>query len=61
VTDGCFYGNKGIFRVAPRLELEELLVPFRIEAIFQHNVVSDSAGWKILKRQKEDLTKFFLQ
>jgi hypothetical protein len=40
VTDGCFYGNKGIFRVAPRLELEKLLVPFRIEAIFQHKVWS---------------------
>ena len=40
MTDGCFYGNKGIFRVAPRLELEKLFVPFRIEAIFQHKVWS---------------------
>jgi hypothetical protein len=32
VTDGCFYGNKGMFRVAPPLELKKL------EAIFQHKV-----------------------
>ena len=38
VTDGCFYGNKGMFRVAPPLELKKLLVPFRVEAIFQHKV-----------------------
>jgi len=31
VTDGCFYG-RGIFRVAPPLELEKL------ETIFQHKV-----------------------
>ena len=24
VTDGCFYGKKGIFRVAPPLELKQL-------------------------------------
>jgi len=24
VTDGCFYGNKGMFRVAPPLELKKL-------------------------------------
>jgi hypothetical protein len=33
VTDGCFYGNKGMFRVAPPLELKKL------EAIFQHTVL----------------------
>ena len=33
VTDGCFYGNKGMFRVAPPLELKKL------EAIFQHKVL----------------------
>jgi len=32
VTDGCFYGNKGMFRVAPPLELKKL------DAIFQHKV-----------------------
>ena len=32
VTDGCFYGNKGMFRVAPPLELKKL------EAIFQHKM-----------------------
>jgi hypothetical protein len=32
VTDGCFYGDKGMFRVAPPLELKKLL------AIFQHKV-----------------------
>jgi hypothetical protein len=32
MTDGCFYGNKGMFRVAPPLELKKL------EAIFQHKV-----------------------
>ena len=32
VTDGCFYGNKGMFRVASPLELKKL------EAIFQHKV-----------------------
>jgi hypothetical protein len=32
LTDGCFYGNKGIFRVAPPLELKKL------EAIFRHKV-----------------------
>jgi ribosomal protein S27E len=32
VTDGCFYGNKGMFRVAPPLELKKL------EAIFQYKV-----------------------
>jgi len=32
VTDGCFYGNKGMFRVAPPLELKKL------ETIFQHKV-----------------------
>jgi len=32
VTDGFFYGNKGMFRVAPPLELKKL------EAIFQHKV-----------------------
>jgi glycosyltransferase involved in cell wall biosynthesis len=34
VTDGCFYGNKDMFRVAPPLELKKL------EAIFQHKVKS---------------------
>ena len=32
VTYGCFYGNKGMFRVAPPLELKKL------EAIFQHKM-----------------------
>jgi len=32
VTDGCFYGDGGIFRVAPPLELKKL------EAIFRHKV-----------------------
>jgi hypothetical protein len=32
VTAGCFYGNKGMFRVAPPLELKKL------EAIFQHKI-----------------------
>jgi hypothetical protein len=32
VTDGCFYGGNGTFRVAPPLELKKL------EAIFRHNV-----------------------
>jgi site-specific recombinase XerC len=32
VTDGCFYGNKGMFRVAQPLELKKL------EAIFRHKV-----------------------
>jgi len=32
VTDGCFYGNKGMFRIASPLELKKL------EAIFQHKV-----------------------
>jgi hypothetical protein len=33
VTDGCFYGNKGMFRVAPPLELKKL------EAIFRHQIL----------------------
>jgi hypothetical protein len=33
VTDGCFYGNKVMFRVAPPLELKKL------EAIFRHKVL----------------------
>ena len=33
VTDGCFYGNKGMFRVAPPLELKKL------EAILRHKVL----------------------
>ena len=32
VTDGCFYGENGMFRVAPPLELKKL------EAIFRHKV-----------------------
>ena len=32
LTDGCFYGDKGMFRVAPPLELKKL------EAIFRHKV-----------------------
>jgi len=32
LTDGCFYSDKGIFRVAPPLELKKL------EAIFRHKV-----------------------
>ena len=32
LTDGCFYGNKGMFRVAPPLEMKKL------EAIFRHKV-----------------------
>jgi len=32
VTDGCFYGNRGMFRVAPPLELK------RLESIFQHKM-----------------------
>src|SRR3990170_3985301 len=42
VTDGCFYGNKGMFRVAPPLELKKLLVPFRVEAIFRHKALRTS-------------------
>jgi len=33
VTNGCFYGNRGMFRVAPPLELKKL------EAIFRHKVL----------------------
>jgi hypothetical protein len=33
VTDGCFYGEKGMFRVAPPLELKKLV------AIFRHKVL----------------------
>ena len=33
VTDGCFYGTRGMFRVAPPLELKKL------EAIFRHKVL----------------------
>jgi hypothetical protein len=33
VTDGCFYGSRGMFRVAPPLELKKL------EAIFRHKVL----------------------
>ena len=33
VTDGCFYGNRGTFRVAPPLELKKL------ESIFRHKVL----------------------
>jgi len=33
VTDGCFYGNRGMFRVAPPLELKKL------EATFRHTVL----------------------
>jgi ribosomal protein S27E len=32
VTDGCFYGDRGMFRLAPPLELKKL------EAIFRHKV-----------------------
>ncbi|HPC33982.1 MAG TPA: transposase [Syntrophales bacterium] len=32
VTDGCFYGSRGMFRVAPLLELKKL------EAIFRHKL-----------------------
>ena len=32
MTDGCFYGDGGMFRVAPPLELKKL------EAIFRHKV-----------------------
>jgi hypothetical protein len=32
LTDGCFYGDRGMFRVAPPLELKKL------EAIFRHKV-----------------------
>jgi len=32
VTDGCFYSEKGMFHVAPPLELKKL------EALFRHNV-----------------------
>ena len=32
VTDGCFYGDSGTFRVSPPLELKKL------EALFRHNV-----------------------
>ena len=33
VTDGCFYGRRGMFRVAPPLELKKL------ETIFRHKVL----------------------
>ncbi|MBP8980330.1 MAG: transposase, partial [Syntrophobacterales bacterium] len=33
ITDGCFYGDKGMFRVAPPFELKKL------EAIFRHKVL----------------------
>ncbi len=33
MTDGCFYGDGGMFRVAPPLELKKL------EAIFRHKVL----------------------
>ena len=32
VTDGCFYGNRGMFRVAPPFDLKKL------ESIFRHKV-----------------------
>ncbi|PKN88974.1 MAG: hypothetical protein CVU51_02545 [Deltaproteobacteria bacterium HGW-Deltaproteobacteria-1] len=32
LTDGCFYGERGMFRVAPPLELK------KPEAIFRHKV-----------------------
>jgi hypothetical protein len=33
VIDGCFYGNKGMFHVAPHLELK------KVEAIFRHKAL----------------------
>ncbi|MBW6487419.1 MAG: transposase [Syntrophobacterales bacterium] len=40
VTDGCFYGNKGMFRVAPPLELKaKLNVHKKLEAIFRHKLL----------------------
>jgi len=48
LTDGCFYGDKGMFRVAPPLELKKL------EAIFRHKVFK-----MLLKRGKitEEMVK----
>jgi len=40
VTDGCFYGNKGMFLVALPLELKKL------EAIFRHKVFRMLSAWK---------------
>jgi len=48
MTDGCFYGERGMFRVAPPLELKKL------EAIFRHKVFK-----MLLKKDKitEDMIR----
>jgi hypothetical protein len=41
VTDGCFYGDGGMFRVAPPLELKaKLNVHKKLEAIFRHKLLT---------------------
>jgi hypothetical protein len=48
LTDGCFYGNRGTFRVAPPLELKKL------ETIFRHTIFK-----MLLKKSKitEDMIR----
>jgi hypothetical protein len=47
VTDGCFYGNKGMFRVAPPLELKKLEAILMVRYYGWYSNVSRG------KRQKE--------
>jgi len=37
-TDGCFYGNKGMFRVAPPLELKKLEAIFQLKYACQEHI-----------------------
>jgi hypothetical protein len=50
LTDGCFYGDDGTFRVAPPLELKKL------EAIFRHTVLKMllAKGRVINRKNKKD-------
>jgi hypothetical protein len=44
VTDGCFYGYGGMFRVSPPLELKKL------EALFRHLLSIPRSGARFRRR-----------
>ena len=52
ITDGCFYGDRGMFRVAPPLELKKL------ETLFRHNVFKMLLAKGKITRDFCDYTSF---
>jgi len=59
VTDGCFYGDGGMFRVAPPLELKKLEGIFRASFFQERMQYLDQEGTVVYRSKDGETTKSF--